>query len=91
MAGSAIIVPTSLTVGGWSGSPGTDSSSWAVSRSSAAGAHSIHAPARSAAASADQPRWNTVTSGSGTGSKTRRVTIPRWPPPAPRSAQNRSS
>ena len=62
----------------------------AASSSGAAGAQLCQASTTAAARACGQGRWKTVAVGAGTVLNTRDVTTPKLPPPAPRSAQNRS-
>ncbi|GAB3910384.1 hypothetical protein GCM10029964_114110 [Kibdelosporangium lantanae] len=52
--------------------------------------HSCHAPSTFAADPAGNRRENTASSGAGSVLKMNSVAIPKFPPPPPRSAQNRS-
>ena len=63
----------------------------AASSSGPFGAHACQASITAAASENGHERWRLVASGAGTGWKTRDVTTPKLPQPAPRSAQNRSS
>jgi hypothetical protein len=55
------------------------------------GAQACHAAMTAAALANGQLRENMVTVGAVTVVKVSAVTIPRWPPPPPRQAQNRSA
>ena len=82
------MAPKTLTSGGSSGSGPAVITRLAASSSGASGAHACHA-STSAAASVKR-RSKAVASGAGTVRNVNEVTIPKRPPPAPRSAQNSS-
>src|SRR5689334_1365370 len=63
---------------------------FALTSSGASGATSCHTETTSKAAETGQVSKNRTVGGAGTGAKTKDVTTPNCPPPAPRKAQNRS-
>src|SRR4029453_9164989 len=83
--------PYTSTEGGSSRSAVAVTFRLAASSSGTSGAHDCQAPITSAAREKGHETWTFVASGAGMVRKTRDVTTPNVPAPAPRSAQNRSS
>ena len=83
--------PYTSTDGDWSMSPDEVIFRLAASSSGAVGAQCCHPSITAVARVGGHARWKFVAAGAGTGRKTNDVTTPKFPAPAPRSAQKRSS